>query len=77
VQACIRAVQSFQLWAPYNEGYLAAEVGAQIHDLKLKPAADATVETKKFGSLKFTKKLELYAGPLQTFDAKNIDTFNF
>jgi rhamnose transport system substrate-binding protein len=70
-------VQSFQLWAPYNEGYLAAEIGAQIHDLKLKPAADAAVETKKFGSLKFTKNLELYAGPLQTFDAKNIDTFNF
>ena len=32
-------VTAFQLWPPYNEGYIAAYTGCQIHEGKLKPAA--------------------------------------
>ena len=70
-------LNSFQLWSPRNEGYLAAVVGLQIHDKKLTPAADGTADAGKLGKLTFTKKLELYAGPLTTFDATNIDQFDF
>jgi rhamnose transport system substrate-binding protein len=71
------SVTSFQLWAPYNEGYIAVELAQQIHDGKLKPAAGGDFESKKFGKQKFTSKLELYGSPLQTFDKKNISDFNF
>lgn len=71
------AVTSFQLWSPYNEGYLAAEIGAQIHDKKLKPTAGASFKSSKFGDLTFSNKLELVAGPLITFDKTNIDKYNF
>lgn len=70
-------VTSFQLWAPYNEGYMAAHLGADIHNGKTKPAADGTYSTPKFGDVKFTKNLELFGGPLVTFDKNNIAKFDF
>lgn len=63
-------VTSFQLWAPYNEGYIAAHLGSDIHEGKVKPAADGTYSTPKLGERKFSAKLEIYGGPLVTFDKK-------
>lgn len=70
-------VTSFQLWAPYNEGYIAAHLGADIKQGKAKPAPGADYETPKFGKQKFSDKLELIGGPLETFDKSNIANFNF
>lgn len=70
-------VTSFQLWSPYNEGFLAAYVGTQIHSKKLKPEAGATFEVPKLGTRKFSDKMETVGGPLETFDKTNIDKFDF
>jgi len=67
-------VSAFQLWAPYNEGYIAAHLGADIHNGKVKPAADGSFSTPKLGDRKFSQKLEIFGGPLVTFDKKNIAT---
>ena len=71
------SVTAFQLWAPYNEGYLAVYLGQAIHDKKVSPAAGGAFETKKFGAMKFSPKLEIVGGPLVTFDKSNVDKFNF
>lgn len=71
------SVTAFQLWAPYNEGYLAVYLGQAIHDKKITPAPGGTFETKKFGVMKFSPKLEIVGGPLVTFDKSNIDKYNF
>jgi rhamnose transport system substrate-binding protein len=71
------AVTAFQLWAPYNEGYLAVYLGQAIHDKTTKPTPGADFETKKFGKAKFSDKLELIAGPLVKFDKSNVDKANF
>lgn len=70
-------ITKFQLWAPANMGYLAVYLGAQIHAKKLTPAPGADFETPKLGKTKFTDKLELYGGPLVTFDKTNIANYDF
>jgi len=70
-------VTAFQLWAPYNEGYLATYVGTQIKQKKLTPAAGASIETPKLGKKTFSDKLEVIAGPVEKFDKTNIDKFDF
>jgi rhamnose transport system substrate-binding protein len=70
-------ITAFQLWAPLNEGYIATYLGEQIHDKKLTPAAGATFKTPKFGDAKLTDKLEVIAGPLITFDKKNIGQYDY
>ncbi len=70
-------VTAFQLWAPYNEGYLAVYLGQRIHEDGLKPAVGFFFETAKLGKRKFSNKLELIGGPLQTFDKSNVEKFSF
>jgi len=70
-------VGKFQLWAPFNEGYVAAYLGSQIHTGKLKPAAGAVLETKQIKTPPMTAKDEVIAGDIVTFDKSNIDKFNF
>lgn len=70
-------VSSFQLWEPYNEGYIAAYLGSQIHEGKLKPAAGVELETPKFGKKKMTENLTINAGPLVTFDKATVDKYDF
>lgn len=70
-------VTSFQLWAPYNEGYMAAYLGSQIHDKSLTPKPGGTFETKQFGKTTFSDKLEIYGSPIVTFDKNNIDQYKF
>lgn len=70
-------VTSLQLWQPSDEGYLAAYLGKQIREKKVKPAAGATLDVPKFGKRTFSPKLEITGGPLITFDKKNIEKYNF
>jgi len=70
-------VTKFQLWAPYNEGYLAAYVGSLIHSGKFKPASGATFTTPKLKPDPMSAKDEVLGGPLITFDKTNIDQYNF
>ncbi len=67
----------FQLWAPYNEGYIAAHLGHMIKSGKVKPEAGAEVEFPKLGKRTFSEKLELTGSPLTTFDKNNIDEYKF
>ncbi len=71
------SITAFQLWAPYNEGYLAAYVGHQIQTGKLKPAPGAEIETPKLGKKVFSEKIEAIGSPLLTFDKENIGEYNF
>ncbi|MEZ0326975.1 MAG: substrate-binding domain-containing protein [Fimbriimonas sp.] len=70
-------VKAFQLWAPYNEGFLAAYIGTQMKQGKLKPAAGMEIDVPKLGKRTFTEKLELVGSPLVTFDKKNIGEYHF
>ena len=70
-------ISGFQLWAPHDEGYIAAYIGAQIHSKKVKAEAGASVEIPKLGKRTFSPKLELTGGPLITFDKTNIDKYQF
>lgn len=70
-------VKAFQLWEPYNEGFLAAWLGAQIKQGKLKPVAGVEVDAPKLGKRKFSDKLELVGSPLVTFTKENIEKYHF
>jgi rhamnose transport system substrate-binding protein len=70
-------VKAFQLWAPYNEGFLAAYIGAQIKQGKLKPAPGLEIDVPKLGKRTFSDKLELIGSPLVTFDKSNIGDYHF
>jgi rhamnose transport system substrate-binding protein len=70
-------VTAFQLWAPYNEGYIAVMLGSQIHAKTLSPGAGGKFTAGKLGSETFTPKLEVVAGPLITFDKSNVDKYSF
>ncbi|CAN5430865.1 rhamnose ABC transporter substrate-binding protein [soil metagenome] len=70
-------VNGFQLWEPYKEGYVAACIGQQIKEGKVKPAADTEVEIPTLGKRKFSAKTELIGGDLITFDKSNIDKYKF
>lgn len=70
-------VAGFQLWSPYNEGVIAAHLGALIHQGKVKPAAGGSFTVPKLGDRKFSDKLEVTGGPLITFDKSNIAKFDF
>jgi rhamnose transport system substrate-binding protein len=71
-------VQAFQLWSPYNEGLLAANFAVGVKN--------GTVKNKVGESLKVPGLGAVTIGPnnvintqaeLTTFDASNIDKFNF
>ncbi len=70
-------VKAFQLWAPYNEGFLAAIIGTRMKSGELKPVPGLEIDALKLGKRTFTEKLELVGSPLVTFDKKNIGDFHF
>jgi rhamnose transport system substrate-binding protein len=70
-------VTAFQLWSPYNEGYLAAYIGSQIKQSKLKPGEGAKFTTPELKESSFHGKNEVIAGPLITFDKSNVEKYAF
>ena len=70
-------VTAFQLWNMYNEGYIAAYIGSQIHAKTLEPKPGGEISTPKFGKMTFSPKLEIIGSPLVTFDKSNVDKYDF
>ena len=71
-------VKAFQLWSPYNEGLLAAyfSVGVKNGTIKNEVGQKFDVPTLGTITINANNSMNTQAG-LTTFDASNIDKFNF
>jgi rhamnose transport system substrate-binding protein len=70
-------VKAFALWSPYDEGYVAAYVGAQVAQGKVKPEKGAKVEIPNVGTREFKENNVIITGPPVVFTKDNIDKFQF
>lgn len=70
-------VKAFALWSPYDEGYLAGQIAAQIAKGTLKPAPGVKFTAGKLGQREVRDKGVVITGPPVTFTKANIDQFNF
>jgi rhamnose transport system substrate-binding protein len=70
-------VKAFALWSPYDEGYLAGYLGAQIASGKLKPAVGIKFDVPGLGPHEFRENNVVITGPPVVFTKKNIDQFHF
>lgn len=69
-------VTAFQLWDPSEMGYAAVYLVDAIRD-GFEPTPGASYDAGKLGERSFGEDNVVIAGPLTTFDADNIDNFNF
>lgn len=71
-------VTAFQLWSPYNEGWLAAHFAVGVKNGTIQNEVGATFEVPNLGTITINElnSINTQAG-LTTFDASNIDDFNF
>ncbi len=71
-------VTAFQLWSPYNEGWLAVHFALGVLDGSIKNEVGATFEVPNLGTKTIdpNNSINTQAG-LTTFDAANIDNFDF
>ncbi|WP_310631959.1 MULTISPECIES: rhamnose ABC transporter substrate-binding protein [unclassified Paraburkholderia] len=70
-------VKAFQLWDPGALGYLAAYAAANLASGTITGKEGDTFEAGKLGKRTVGKSGEVILGPPTTFDASNIDNFNF
>ena len=71
-------VSAFQLWSPYNEGWLAVHFALGVLDGSIKNTVGETFEVPDLGTITINEKNAMNTqAELTTFDAKNIDDFNF
>lgn len=70
-------VQAFQLWDPGALGYLASYAAANLASGNITGKEGESFEAGKLGTRTIGKDGEVILGPPTTFDAKNIDNFNF
>jgi len=71
-------VSAFQLWSPYNEGVLAAYFAQGVKDGTIKNEVGQTFEVPNLGSITINENNSMNTqAELTTFDAANIDDFNF
>lgn len=71
-------VEAFQLWSPYNEGWLAAHmaVGVRAGDITIQPGE--TFEVPNLGTITINEGNSINTqSSLTTFNAENIDDFSF
>ncbi len=68
---------AFQLWNPADLGYLATYAAANLASGKITGKEGDTFEAGKLGKYTVGPKGEVILGPPTTFDASNIDKFNF
>jgi rhamnose transport system substrate-binding protein len=70
-------VKAFQLWDPGQLGYLAAYAAANLASGAITGKPGETFSAGKLGTRTIGKDGEVVLGPPQTFNASNIDQFNF
>lgn len=71
-------VTAFQLWSPYNEGWLAAYFAAGVRDGSIKNEVGSTFEVPNLGTITINANNSINTqAELTTFTAENIDDFNF
>ncbi len=71
-------VQAFQLWSPYNQGWLAAHFAVGVRNGDIEIAPGNTFEVANLGTVRIEDKNVINTqAELTTFDAENIDDFDF
>ena len=71
-------VKAFQLWSPYNEGWLAVHFAIGVLNGSVKNEVGGTFEVPTLGKITIVEKNAMNTqAELTTFDASNIDKFNF
>jgi rhamnose transport system substrate-binding protein len=70
-------VKAFQLWDPGALGYLAAYAAANLASGNITGKEGESFDAGKLGKRTIGKSGEVILGPPTTFDASNIDNFNF
>ncbi|PXW27682.1 rhamnose ABC transporter substrate-binding protein [Paraburkholderia caballeronis] len=70
-------VTAFQLWDPGQLGYLAAYAAANLASGTITGKEGDSFDAGKLGKRTVGKSGEVILGPPTTFDASNIDNFNF
>ena len=71
-------VKAFQLWSPYNEGWLAVHFALGVLDGTIKNEVGGTFEVENLGKITIAEKNAMNTqAELTTFDASNIDNYNF
>jgi rhamnose transport system substrate-binding protein len=71
-------VKAFQLWSPYNEGWLAAYFATGVIGGTIKNEVGQTFDVPTLGKITIGPKNVMNTqAELTTFDAKNIDQFSF
>jgi len=71
-------VSAFQLWSPYNEGWLAAYFAKGLKDGTIKNEVGSTFEVPNLGTIKIDANNAMNTqADLTLFNADNIDQFNF
>src|SRR5690606_25857227 len=71
-------VEAFQLWSPYNEGWLAAHLAVDMKAGKAKNEAGSTFEVPNRGTIPINQGNSINTqSALTTLNAQNIDEFDF
>lgn len=70
-------VEAFALWSPYDEGYLAGQIAAQLAKGTLKPAPGVKFTAGTLGEREVRENNVVITGPPVTFTKENIDQFDF
>jgi rhamnose transport system substrate-binding protein len=70
-------VKQFALWNPADIGYLAAYAGVALKSGQITGKQGEKFKAGKLGDYTIGENGEVVLGPPTTFDANNIDKFNF
>ena len=71
-------VEGFQLWSPYNEGWLAAHFAVGLKDGTMTNEVGGTFEVPNLGTITINEGNSINTqSALTTFNAENIDNFDF
>ena len=71
-------VTAFQLWSPYNEGWLAAHFAVDLKAGTIKNEVGSTFEVPNLGTITINEGNSINTqAELTTFNAENIDQFDF
>jgi rhamnose transport system substrate-binding protein len=71
-------VKAFQLWSPYNEGWLAVHFALGVLDGSIKNEVGSTFEVPNLGTITINANNSINTqAELTTFTPENIDEFNF